>query len=331
MFLLLPNRTQLTCLATALLLSAFVRIASGNSVSEVLSALVAIRAEVPASARTATTLGTERMGSGVVIDGDGLVVTVGYIILEAGRVDLRASTGEVVEANILAYDHDSGLGLVRAANPLPVKPMALGSSQALVQADQVLIAGHSGLASARPAVVVDRREFAGFWEYLLSDAIFTSPPHPEFGGAALIGAEGELLGIGSLLVNDAYRGDSGALPGNMFIPVDALKVSIASLLVNGRSEGAAKPWIGVYTEEVEGKLLVRRLAPEGPAASAGLSEGDIITGVGGQQVDSMADFYKKLWADRAPGDSVSLSILKGGAPAEVSLIAGDRYRWLRLE
>ena len=296
---------------------------------ELLSAVVQIRATVPEDARTAGTLGTERTGSGIVIDGNGLVVTVGYLILEARRVSVVSADERSVAAEIVAYDHDSGLGLLRVDPAPTVVPMRLGESARLKQWDPLLVASYGGARAARPAILVSRRDFAGYWEYLLENALFTSPPYPLFGGAALLTAQGELVGIGSLAVQDAYR-EERTLPGNMFIPVDRLKSVLADLLTSGRSAARSKPWLGVYTEEIEGRLLVRRLAEEGPAASAGVEVGDIIVAVGGRPVTSLEDFYRKVWALGDAGTAVPLTVFKGGGLEELTVPSGNRYEWLRL-
>jgi S1-C subfamily serine protease len=192
------------------------------------------------------------------------------------------------------------------------------------------VSGFGGRLAARPAVLVSRRDFAGYWEYLLENAIFTAPPYPLFGGAALIDSQGELVGIGSLVVADAYPGDQ-PLPGNMFLPVDRLKGVLGDLLTVGRSTAASRPWLGLYVSEVDSLLMVSRLAVDGPAAAAGMQPGDIILGVAGQPLASMADFYRKLWAVGEPGDKVLLTVLKGAEIHEVSITAGDRYEWLHLK
>jgi len=149
-----------------------------------LEAIVRIHADVPAEARTAAYLGTTRDGAGVVIDDAGLVVTIGYLITEAMGAEVTAANGRVSRADIVGFDIASGLGLVRAAEPLGVKPMPIGSAQGLTEKTPVVVAGSGGLEAAQPAVVVSRRTFAGYWEYLLEDAIFTAPPHPAWSGAA---------------------------------------------------------------------------------------------------------------------------------------------------
>lgn len=304
--------------------------ATPPGVDQLLAAIVGVRAQVPEDARTAESLGTQRMGSGIVIDGNGLIVTIGYLILEASHVQVMVAGDKIVEAEILAYDHETGIGLLRASAPIGVAPMRLGESASLSQGDQLLVSGYGGRLAARPAVLVSRREFVGYWEYLLENAIFTAPPYPLFGGAALVNARGELVGIGSLVVADAYRGNQ-PLPGNMFVPVDRLKAALGDLLTSGRSTAVPRPWLGLYLSEVNGLLIVRKLAEQGPAAGAGVQAGDIIIGVAGQPVASMADFYRKLWGAGVPGDKVLLTVLKGAQMHEVIVTAGDRYQWLRLK
>lgn len=311
-------------------LAARAQSAERSAVEPVLAAVLGVRAHIPDTARTASYLGTERAGSGVLIDGAGLVVTIGYLIMEAASVELVLDAQHTVPAQVVAYDHDSGLGLLRAVGSVgDIAPMRLGNSSGLVAGAHAVVASHGGANAARPAFVVDRREFAGYWEYLLEDAIFTSPPHPLYGGAALVGPEGELLGIGSLVVGDAFRGER-IVPGNMFVPVDRLKAAIGDLLTHGHSV-PPRPWLGMYTEELEGRLLVRHLAEEGPAEAAGLRRGDLILGVDSQPVTSMADFYRRAWAKRSAGDIVPIDVLRGMGVERIEVRSSDRYRWLRLD
>ena len=191
------------------------------------------------------------------------------------------------------------------------------------------MSGFGGRQAARPAVLVSRRNFAGYWEYLLEDAIFTAPPYPLFGGAALVNEHGGLVGIGSLVVPDAYRGEQ-PLPGNVFLPVNRLKSVLGDLLTVGRSSAVSRPWLGLYLNEVDNLLIVQRLAVDGPAAGAGMQAGDIVLGVAGQPVISMEDFYRKLWAMGEPGDNIPLTVLKGAQIHEINITAGDRYKWLHL-
>ncbi len=302
---------------------------SGDSpAAKVLSAVVAVEAKVPPGARTAPALGTERAGSGVVIDGNGLIVTIGYLILEASEVTVTALGQAPTPAEIVAYDHATGFGLIRAVRPLGVTPMPLGRSHAVSELDRLLVTAFGGVHAVRPAVAVSRREFAGYWEYLLDGAIFTSPPYPMFGGAALVDSNGHLVGIGSLVVGDALKGER-MLPGNMFIPIDALKSVMGDLLSRGRSPGA-RPWIGVYSHEVEGVVVIQRVAEDGPAARAGMQAGDVLVEIEGEPVTTLAGFYRTLWKGRTPGDRVKITVLRKKELRSMVLETGDRYAWLKL-
>ena len=239
--------------------------AAQSDLMEVLSAVVAVEARIPGDARTAAILGDERLGTGIVIDGAGLVVTIGYLILEATDAWIRTGGGQRVPADVLAYDHETGFGLLRAEAPLDkVVPMVLGDSDVLVEGTPAVIASFGGPAALQPVVTVSRRAFAGYWEYLLENAIFTAPPHRYFGGAALMSTGGRLVGVGSLIVPDAVPEPTPS-PGNMFVPVAQLKTVLADLIVSGRSANPLRPWLGVYAEESDdGQVVVLSLADGGP-------------------------------------------------------------------
>lgn len=294
----------------------------------ILDAVVKVTASVPAEARTADTLGRVREGSGAVIDDNGLVLTIGYLILEANDVALTLNDEREVRARVVAYDHATGFGLVRAIGKLGVTPLALGNSAGMTRGKPALAASFGGARAALGVHVVARRPFAGSWEYLLEDAIFTVPPHPFFGGAALIDETGTLVAIGSLIVPDAAE-PSVRSPGNMFVPVDRLKPILGDLLALGRSSAPAHPWLGLNAEEVLGRVFVTRVPPSGPAASAGIKEGDILLTVGGQSVDGLADYYRKLWSLGPAGVDVPLTLLRGSSPHAVSIKSIDRADWLR--
>ena len=299
--------------------------APGEMVERVLSGIVELRATAPENARTAPFLGTERRGSGVVIDATGLIVTIGYLILEADAVEIVVAESPV-PAEVVAYDYTTGLGLVRATGPLGVAPLKLGDSDALSESDGVIVAAFGGLAGAQPGLIVSRRDFAGYWEYILEGAIFTAPPHPGFAGAALLGGRGELLGIGYLVVGDAIEGRP--LPGNMFVPVNRLKPILGELLTDGRSAGPPRPWLGLFAQAYESRVFVVRVASDGPAEAAGIASGDLILGVGDTPVRSLFEFYRAVWALGTPGVEVPLVVLNETGIAQRRVRSGDRYDWL---
>jgi len=295
-----------------------------------LDAVVGVHAVVPSDARTAATLGTEREGSGVVIDESGLVLTIGYLIMESSNSEIVLPGGRSVPAEVVAYDYDSGFGLLRPLEKLDIAPIRFGESDGLTERTKVLVASNGRQSETTAAFVVSRREFAGYWEYLLPDAIFTSPPHRGFGGAALIGADGRLLGIGSLIVGDA-AGDAEPLPGNMFVPIDLLKPIYRDLVERGRAATPPRPWLGLYGEEYRGAIFVNRVAQGGPAEAAGVAADDIVMAVAGEPVTSLADLYRKVWALGEAGIDVPLTILRPGGIVEVTVASGNRYDYLKLK
>ena len=300
---------------------------------EIVNAVVGGTSMVPDDAHSAQTLGTIRAGNGIVIDDKGLVLTIGYLILEAAAAAVTDADGDLVPASLVAYDHNTGFGLVRATKPLRIKPLTLGSSDALPEGAPVIVVSKGGPVPVMPAQVVSRRPFAGYWEYMLDNAIFTSPPHPQFGGAALIATDGRLVGVGSLMVADAIKSEQ-PFPGNMFVPIDMLKPILRELISSGRTREPAHPWLGIYTEENSGRLFVTRVAKGGPAEAAGIKSGDIIMGVAGKRVTGMADFLHKVWATGKAGVEVPIDMvpLDGGELkiTTVKVRSKDRYDWLKL-
>jgi S1-C subfamily serine protease len=299
----------------------------GFDLDAALGATVLVRAEVPEDAFTAQILGTERAGNGVVIREDGLVLTIGYLITEASSVWLTTAKGAVVAGHPLAYDQQTGFGLVLPLGGLGVAPLARGSAARCRVGDDVLVAGHGGRAHALKAQVFDKREFAGYWEYVLEEALFAAPAHPQWGGSALIGADGRLLGIGSLLVEEK-SGDQ-TVQGNMFVPVDLLEPILEDLVTRGRAQRPVRPWLGMYTTEIAGKLVVAGLASGAPAERAGLKLGDIVVEVAGQRVGGLAELFRSVWRLGTAGCEVPLTIARAGARLQVTLKSADRNDFLK--
>src|SRR5262249_12030702 len=244
-------------------------LAQNSRVDDLVSAVVEIKTHINPEGRTVEGLGREREGSGVLIDSDGLVLTIGYLMVEAYAAEVIDNTGRAVPANVVGYDHESGFGLLRTLEPLRLKPMPLGKSAEVKEHDPVLIASHGGTAMVGAAYVVGKREFAGSWEYMLDEALFTAPPHPAWSGAALISREGKLVGIGSLILGDA-AGGSEKTPGNMFVPIDRLPPILGDLLAVGHPAAPRRPSLGPHAEEAHGRLFVSRVTPAAPAATPAL-------------------------------------------------------------
>src|SRR3954470_19923549 len=292
-----------------------------------LDAVVQLRSEIPDDAFTAPLLGTDRGGNGVVIGDDGLVLTIGYLITEASTVWLTTNKGTVCSAFPVAYDQHTGFGLVQPMGKLGVRPIARGSAASCRVGENVVVAGHGGRARALKATVFAKREFAGYWEYVLDEAIFTAPAHPQWGGAALIGAEGKLLGIGSLLVQEKI--DAGTIQGNMIVPIDILGPILDDMVKLGRPNQPPRPWLGMYATEAGARLVVAGLAPGGPADKAGLKVGDAVLSVGGVKPQSLADLFRRIWSCGNSGCKVSLRVLRETATKEFVVKSVDRNDFLK--
>ena len=293
----------------------------------VLDSVVAIRAQVPDDAFTAQTLGTERGGNGVVIGPDGLVLTIGYLITEAHTVWLTNSRGKVVPAYPLAYDHVTGFGLVKALLALEAPVLARGSAAACGRGDRVYVASHGGQRHALKARITDKREFAGYWEYLLDEALFTAPAHPEWSGAALVNEQGLLIGIGSLLIQEEVAGRTEQ--GNMMVPVDLLEPILDSMLATGVSGVTPRPWLGLYAGDSEGQVVVGGLADSGPARKAGLREGDLVLEVAGRRVTTLAEFLRAVWRVGPAGSRIPLKVARKGDVLRFELESVDRLALLK--
>jgi S1-C subfamily serine protease len=295
------------------------------NIEQLLRSIVSLRATVPDDAFTAAALGTIREGSGVVIRENGLVLTIGYLITEAEEVWLTTSEGRVVPAHALAYDQETGFGLVQALGPLGLPALAFGDVDRAGLGDPVVLA--DGAGQWVRASIVAMQEFAGYWEYLLDEAIFITPAHPSWGGAALVDAQGKLLGLGSLRLEMSEDGEASAV--NMVVPINLLPPILDDLLTRGRANKLPRPWLGVFSAESEGHVVVVSLAKGGPAARAGLREGDIITDVRDGEVDGLADFYRKLWTCGAAGAEVPIRIVRNGRDAWMRVKSADRGSFLK--
>ena len=291
-----------------------------------LDAVVSVRAEIPDEAFTAGILGTERTGNGVVIRADGLVLTIGYLITEAQTIWLANNAGAAVEAHPMAYDQATGFGLVLPLRPLAAPVLPRGRSDAVQVGRTVYVIGHGGRAHALKARLVSRREFAGYWEYVLDEALFTSPAHPQWGGAALVDESGHLIGIGSLLVQESIEDEE--VQGNMFVPVDLLEPILDDLLRNGRVSGAPRAWLGMYTAEHGQHLVVNALADGGPADSAGVRVGDIVVEVAGERPNGLADLFRRIWALGRAGTEIPLLLSRQGQLLRVAVRSADRAQFL---
>jgi S1-C subfamily serine protease len=290
--------------------------------------MVAVYSEAVDEAGSIATLGALRRGSGVVIGDDGLVLTIGYLILEAERVDLVVEGARRVPARVVAYDLASGFGLLQALAPLRVAPVALGRSTSASGDEPLMVASGGAEGELSLARLVSQRAFSGYWEYHIDAALFTVPPRTDHSGAGLFNLDGELLGIGSLVVSDAMGPAAGRLPGNMFVPVDLLKPILAEMRARGASRSSTRAWLGLNCAESEGEVRVLRVTRESPAELAGVLPGDRILRIDGAEVGALETLYKTLWRDGAERD-VQLTIRRGGDVQTLTVHALDRMKTLR--
>ena len=294
---------------------------------EALTALVGLRAMVPADAFTAETLGTERSGNGVLIR-EGVVLTIGYLITEAETIWLHLADGRALPGHVLAYDQETGFGLVQALGRLELPVLPIGRSKSAKVGDAVVVAGAGGRKHSVVARIAAKQEFAGNWEYVLDEAIFTSPAHPFWGGTAMIGRDGELLGIGSLQVQQ-MREIGTPEPLNMIVPIDILKPILEDLLTLGRPNHPPRPWLGLNAAEIEDKVVVARVSNGGPARRANLRTGDVVLAVAGAEVNELAGFFRKVWSLGRAGVEVPLTIYRDGRTFEARVTSGARNRFLK--
>ena len=295
-------------------------------------AIVGLRAHIAPEGQSTETLGQTRTGNGVIVDASGLVVTIGYLITESYAIEVTLADGTQVPATFVGFDSETGFGLLRAELPAGIKPMRLGDSDQATEGSVALVLASDGPMPVHAVKVVSRRDFAGWWEYLLESAIFTSPPQPYFGGAALVGSDGRLLGIGSLMVGDAGVTQSPA-PGNMFVPINRLKPLLADLIDRGRPAAKGRPWLGVTTKDSPYGVLVERTRKDGPAEKAGIRPRDIIVGVGDSTVKDTLGYLRRVFALGEAGVTVPLMVLRveGTAPTvrRIEVPSASRYDYMR--
>jgi S1-C subfamily serine protease len=298
----------------------------GFDLDRALASVVGLHSIVPSDAFTAETLGTERAGNGVVIDDD-LILTIGYLITEAETVWLHLSDGRVMAGHALGFDAVTGFGLVQALGRMAIDPLPIGSSAATRLGDQVVVGGAGGRTRSVASHIAARQEFAGYWEYLLDDAIFTYPAHPNWGGTGLLSGKGELIGIGSLQLERERAGKAEHV--NMIVPIDLLHPVLNDLRSFGRVNRPPRPWLGMYSTEIDNRVVVIGISNNGPAARAELKAGDVILAIKGERITSQSAFYRKLWSLGPAGVDVPLTVHHEGVTFDVVLASTDRAKLLK--
>jgi serine protease Do len=303
--------------------------ASIDALTRAMHAVVGLQVTAAEGARSAETLGRQRSGSGVVIGSDGLILTIGYLMLEADAIQVVTHDNRIIPARAVGYDLATGFGLVRPVLPLRgIQPVTLGSARDTA-ARSALIAATGGEDSGMGMTqLLSTRSFSGYWEYHIEGALFTSPPLRNHSGAPLFNQKGELLGIGSLFVGDVL-GDSRGIPGNMFVPIDLLKPILGEMQQTGSTRVSHRPWLGLTSTEQGGRVQIVRVNRDSPAYGAGLGAGDVVLAIDGEKVNTLEAFYKKLWARADPEGEVLLTVLQGSEIRQVTLKAVDRMKTMR--
>ena len=288
------------------------------------AAVVGVRVTAAEGARSADTLGRRRQGSGVVIGPDGLILTIGYLMLEADSIQVVTQDNRTVPATGVAYDIATGFGLVKPLLPLRgVSPVPLGTHQDLRTGESLMVAMGGSDGGVGMTQLVGKRPFSGYWEYHIEAALFTSPPVPNHSGAPLFNQRGELLGIGSLFLADA-GGEEPRSPGNMFVPVDLLKPILAEMQKTGTTAQSRRPWLGLTSSEQAGRVQVVRVTKDSPAQAGGVQPGDVIVAVDGVPVSTLEEFYKRVWSRARPDDEIRLTVRQGSDTRELSVKGVDR-------
>jgi S1-C subfamily serine protease len=286
--------------------------------------MVSIKSIVPDDAMSAGLLGTERSGFGARIREDGLIATIGYIVHEAESVWIGSPAGGMVPGFVVGYDYESGFGLIKPSMPLdgPVAP--IGSIDSLHVGDSVRIAAAGRDAAAADATVVAKQEFAGRWEYLLEEAVFTAPAQENWSGAGLFDLEGRLCGLGSLAIQ-GFETPTGPETVNMFVPIDLLPPIIDDICHHGRRRTPPKPWLGMLVhEDQDEQLTIVGIYRNCPADRAGLKPGDVILSVADQPVSGLANMFRKVWNLGEAGVEVPLGVLRESQKLDKVIRSDDR-------
>jgi len=288
-----------------------------------LGAVVNLHAMVPRAHPSSRILGNERMGSGVIVDPSGLVLTVNYVVMGASTVDVGFLKGRRVKAEVVAQDFEVGLALVRVKRQgLTAVPLAGGTD--LTCGEPVIAVASTGPQERRISggLVTYLGEFEAYWEYLLEHGIVSSAQNPGFGGGGLFSMTGALLGVVYLPLNEIVR-------CSLAIPVDNYREHASELLRYGRVVSRPKrAWLGVFAHALEEGVVVAGVVPDGPGDRSGLQEGDLIVSLNAEEVGNRRDFYLSLWRHE-PGEPLTLEVMRDNKVRRFEVKGGDRAYFFR--
>jgi S1-C subfamily serine protease len=294
-------------------------------VQRVEPSIVGLHVRAPETAASSARLGSRRFGSAVIFDARGYALTVSYLLLDATELEARTRDGRRWEARLVGLDLDAGLGVIKLEGAGPWAAAPLGRSTDLVAAARTGTVGvdeDGDLVYVAGAVQAIRR-FSASWEYMLDRALIVAPASPQWGGSAVVNDRGEVVGIVSLRLGEAPHVNL-AIPSEKFLPVKD------ELIAAGRIVSRPpRPWLGLYTVDVRGGVVVSDFSPAGPAASAGFLKGDRILRVNGVAVASQSEFYEQLWSGRA-GDRIEVAVQRDDRVRVIAVTSVDRHRLFRV-
>lgn len=288
-------------------------------------AVVGIKVQVPRNRPSVLTLGPERWGSGVIFDPGGYALTVSYVLLDAGTIEVSLRDGRTVPGKLVGLDLEVGLGVLKLEGPGPWPAAVVGDSAGVRvgQATATIGVDEDNALVVTNGSVQEIRAFAGYWEYMLDRAFVVSPYNPAFGGSSLVNQSGEVIGIASLRL--------GERPFvNLAIPIEKFLPGRDALIQRGRVvTRKPRPWLGLYTLPVEsGGVVIAGVSPVGPAAPAGFQRGDVVVRLNGEKVGSQEEFYTRLWETEV-GQELTLVVLRGSRFEAIRVRPADRYQFFR--
>jgi len=289
----------------------------------ILPTTVDLRVSVPENHPSARNLGSERTGSGTIVDPDGYILTVHYITSGADSITVTLADGEQFPGKLAGQDHETGLALVKiAARDLPFMRAAPPGELSIGQA--AFIVASSGETGRRISggYVTSVEAYDGHWEFMLEKTIRLTAFNPGFGGGTLADFKGRMLGVVSLNLNDIGK-------FSLAIPIDYYVQIQQELKAHGRVQSRPRrPWLGFYPQPLAGHIVVAGVVPGGPAEKSGLKEGDIIVGIEKKDIRSRPELYREMWKKK-PGEVISFRILREEEALNLEVISGDRWDFYR--
>jgi S1-C subfamily serine protease len=295
--------------------------ASVRLIELVVPATVAVAVEVPETHPSAAILGTERLGTGVVVDRAGLLLTVNYVVIGASSVEVTLLDETRVDGRVVAHDFASGLAVIEiSAHGLAALDLCPSSALGVGQDIFIVAAAGENKRRANSGMITSIAPFDAYWDYSLDRAITTTAMNPGLGGAPLLDSHGRVAGIASLDLNEIGR-------FTLAIPVDDFLTHRNELLQHGRRVSRpARAWVGLYCYTFRDHVVIAGVLPGTPAEQAGLAAGDVVLTVDGQTIANRHELYSALWLHR-PGDVLEFRVFRNNAVKRLAVPSGDAEKF----